>query len=100
MHLVLRLALMIAAPGDAEAGEIRLPRVMLPAIRGGKDGWLTLSKVRVSDREILASASVNPLNNPKVRVDRITGSITISGKAGNYVGQCRKYDPNSAERAF
>lgn len=81
-------------------GEIRLPRAMLPVLRGGKDGWFKLKNVQVGDREITASASVNPLNNPKVRIDRITGTISISGKAGDYSGRCQRYDPATATRAF
>jgi hypothetical protein len=85
---------------EGAEGRIRMPRSMLPAIRGGEDGWFKLKSVVVNDREITASVAVNPLNNPKVRVDRITGMISLSGKAGDFAGRCRKYDPNTVERAF
>jgi hypothetical protein len=84
----------------AGEGEIRLPRAMLPVLRGGRDGWFKLKNVQVGDREITASASINPLNNPKIRVDRMTGMINISGKAGDYSGRCQRYDPATATRAF
>lgn len=83
-----------------EEGQIRMPRAMLPLLRGGKDGWFTLKNIRVSEAEILASVSVNPINNPKLRIDRFTGTINISGKAGDYVGRCRAYDPAQVERQF
>lgn len=85
---------------DGEEGQIRMPRSMLPAIRGGEDGWFKLKSVEVKEREITASVAVNPLNNPKVRIDRITGMISVSGKAGDFAGQCQKYDPSTVERAF
>ena len=67
---------------------IRLPRTMLPALRGGKEGWFKLKNVKADARSIRASAAVNIINNPKVYVDHITGTISISGKAGDYSGQC------------
>lgn len=81
-------------------GQIRMPRAMLPLIRGGKDGWFTLKNIKVSDRDILASVAVNPINNPKLRIDRYTGTINLSGKAGDFVGKCQAYDPSKAERQF
>ena len=57
---------------------IRLPRTMLPPIRGGKDGWFKLKNV-VAD---------NFMNNPNVFIDRVTGTISISGRAGDYSGRC------------
>lgn len=81
-------------------GQIRMPRAMLPLIRGGKDGWFTLKNIRVSDRDILASVAVNPINNPKMRIDRYTGTINLSGKAGEFVGKCQAYDPAKVERQF
>ena len=73
---------------------IRLPRTMLPPIRGG-DGWFKLKNVVVSERVITASAAINAMNNPKVHVDRITGTISISGKAGSYTERCQKIDASA-----
>jgi hypothetical protein len=78
---------------------IRLPRTMLPPIHGGSDGWFKLKDVKVTDRAITASAAVNFMNNPKVHIDRMTGTISINGKAGSYSGQCQAMDPN-AQRKF
>lgn len=71
---------------------IRLPRTMLPPLRGGKDGWFKLKDVVADARSIRASASVNFINSPKVHIDRVTGNISISGKAGDYSGQCQVID--------
>ena len=77
---------------------IRMPRTMLPPIRGGSDGWFKLKNVKVTDRAITASAAVNFINSPKVHIDRLTGTIAINGKAGSYSGQCEAVDPNAQRR--
>jgi hypothetical protein len=74
---------------------IRLPRTMLPRIRGGADGWFRLKKVKADAHSIHASAVVNFLNNPKVYIDRVTGTISISGKAGDFSGQCQAIDASA-----
>jgi hypothetical protein len=81
-------------------GRIRMPASMLPAIRGGEDGWFKLNSIEITENQIVATVKVNPLNNPKLRLDRVTGSISLSGKAGNYTGQCQKFDPNAVQRKF
>jgi hypothetical protein len=68
---------------------IRLPRTMLPPLHGGQDGWFKLKNVVANARSIRASAAVWLLNNPKVFIDRVTGTISISGRAGDYSGQCQ-----------
>ena len=78
---------------------IRLPRTILPPLHGGSDGWFELSDVKVTDRAITASAGINFINHPKVHIDRLTGTISINGKAGSYTGQCVAVDP-SAQRKF
>jgi hypothetical protein len=67
---------------------IRLPRTTLPLIRGGNDGWFKLKNVVADARTIRAKAAVNFINNPTVHIDRVTGTISISGKNGDYAGTC------------
>jgi hypothetical protein len=67
---------------------IRLPRTMLPPLHGGSDGWFKLKNLKVDDRSIRGKAAVNFINSPNVFIDRVTGTISISGKAGDYSGQC------------
>jgi hypothetical protein len=62
---------------------------MLPPIRGGEDAGFKLQNVVADVRSIRGSAAVNAINNPKVFIDRVTGTISISGKAGDYTGQCQ-----------
>ena len=77
---------------------IRMPRTMLPGIHGGSAGWFKLHDVVADARSIRASAGVAMLNNPKVFIDRVTGTISISGKSGDYAGQCQVIDANAAPK--
>ena len=77
---------------------IRLPRTMLPGLRGGKDGWFKLKNVVADGRSIRAKAAVNFMNSPNVIIDRVTGNISISGKSGDYSGQCLAVDENAVAR--
>ena len=68
---------------------IRLPRTTLPPLHGGD----------VADaRSIHAEAAVNFVNHPKVYIDRVTGTISISGKNGDFSGQCQVIDANAAPK--
>lgn len=81
-------------------GRIRLPRTMLPAIHGGDNGWMRLSDIHETNEEITAHAVVNPISHPDVRIDRISGTVSISGRIGHFSGQCENYDPTTIERRF
>ena len=80
-------------------GRIRLPRSVLPALRGGENGWFRLRDLSISDRVIEAQASVNFINKPRVHIDRTTGTISINGMNGSFVGRCERVDPGT-ERQF
>ena len=75
-----------------------MPRTMLPPLHGGQAGWFKLKNVVADARSIRASAAVNFMNNPKVFIDRVTGTISISGRAGDYAGQCQVIDTNAAPK--
>lgn len=77
---------------------IRMPRTMLPPVHGGNDGWFRLKNVQSDARSIRATVAVNFMNNPKVFIDRLTGTISISGKAGDYTGQCQAVDSAAPAR--
>lgn len=73
---------------------------MLPKFHGGDGGWFEIRDIRVSENEITGSAAVNVMNHPKIVLDRLTGTVTVSGRSGQFNGRCRKFDPNTVERAF
>lgn len=81
-------------------GKARLPRAMLPVIRGGEDGWFEIKGIKVSDNEITGTVGVNVINHPKMVLDRLTGTVSLAGKAGQFNGRCRKFDPATVQRAF
>jgi hypothetical protein len=74
---------------------IRMPRTMLPLFHGGNDGWFRLKNVVVDGRTIRAKVAVNFMNSPNVFIDRVTGTISISGKAGHYSGACQAVDADA-----
>jgi hypothetical protein len=71
---------------------IRVPRVMLPVVHGGVDGWFKLKNVTADARSIRAKAALGFLSNPKVFIDRVTGTISISGGDVDYSGHCQVID--------
>lgn len=77
---------------------IRLPRTMLPPLHGGAAGWFKLKNVIADARSIRASAAINFMSNPKVYIDRVTGTISISGRAGDYTGQCQAFAASAPAR--
>lgn len=85
---------------NGATGRIRMPRAMLPPVRGGKDGWFEIKNVRWTETEITGSVGVNPFNNPKLRLDRLQGHLGLNGKAGDFSGRCEPYDPATVTRKF
>lgn len=85
---------------EGARGKARLPRALLPALRGGKDGWFDVKDVKVSDNEITGTINVSIVNHPKMVLDRLSGTVSLSGKTGQFNGRCRKFDPANTERAF
>ena len=91
-------AVRIEIAGDG--GRIRIPQFMLPPVRGGHEGWMILKKVEVKDDEIDAQATINFANTAKIRIDRLTGVMSLGVLRGNFAGHCQTYDPAKAEKAF
>lgn len=86
---------------DDKGPRIRVPPTLLPPLRGGgKDGWWELTDVNVTDEEIAAKFALNPINQPRVRVDRRTGDIQISGFGSGFRGTCERFEVDPAARKF
>ncbi|MDB5671977.1 MAG: hypothetical protein JWO25_2936 [Alphaproteobacteria bacterium] len=91
----------VAVEIDGAQGRIRVPDGVKPPLRSGsEDGWWKLTDLDVRENEITAKFSLNFMNHPQVRIDRITGHIAIRGKAGDFDGDCRPYDPATVQRRF
>lgn len=82
------------------SGRVRMPRSVLPTLRGGRDGWFEVKNVRWAENEITGTVQVSIVNSPKLRVDRLQGMIAINGKSGDYSGRCEPYDPATVQRKF
>lgn len=77
---------------------IRLPTSIVAKFHGGDAGWFELKDVVADSRSIRAKALVNFLNHPRVYIDRVTGTISISGKSGDYSGECQVIDGSAAPK--
>jgi hypothetical protein len=79
---------------DDTGGRIHLPKSMIPPINsGGADGWWRLTDVQIRDTEIIGKLSINFLNKPSIRIDRVTGSMEMSGlNRENFQGRCAQVD--------
>lgn len=77
-------------------GRIRLPPTMIPPINSGGDHqhWWQLKDLIVGRDQIAAKYAVNGIVSPKVRIDRHTGDIRITGWTSSFTGTCQKVDPN------
>jgi hypothetical protein len=85
---------------QGDEGQLRMPRTMLPPVHGGSDAWFKLKDIKIQSDEITASVADNCINNPKLRLDRYAGTISISGKAGDLTGRCQQFEPEHTQRQF
>jgi len=91
----------VAIEIDGGRGRIRLPDGVKPPLRGGgSNGWWPLKNLEVDAVEIRARVALNPINKPRVRIDRRTGMIRIDGRHGDYTGYCAAYDPETVRLRF
>ena len=90
------LALKVVTDG----GEARLPQIIRPPFGSNRDGWYSLKKVLWADNEITARVRYNGIASAKLRLDRITGMVTVDGSAGRFSGTCAPYDPATVNRKF
>jgi len=77
---------------------IRLPASIVARFHGGEAGWFKLKDVVADARSIHAKVLVNFLNHPEIYIDRVTGTISISGKSGDYSGECQVIDASAAPK--
>ena len=75
-------------------GRIHLAKKVLPPLNNGGegDGWWRLDDVYVTPDEIRATYKLNGLNRPKLRIDRRSGAITMTGLNVDFTGRCDAMD--------
>ena len=70
---------------------LRLPSQLIPTIRaGGDNGWWPLNDLKITEAAMTGRMRLNPLNKPKVLIDRRTGEIHISTFGGSFDGVCKR----------
>jgi len=84
---------------DGANSRIRVPDDLVPYIHGGDHGWFKFRNIKMEPTRITGSAALALGSNPKVYIDRQTGSMTISGWSGDWAGTCeRAPEPSQATK--
>jgi hypothetical protein len=74
-------------------GRMRIPEPMIPVLMSGdSNGWYPIESLFINDREITGVVHINFLSQPKLRIDRMTGKLTMSGGAGDFSADCSAQD--------
>lgn len=64
---------------------MRIPDAMIPALMSGdSNGWYPIESLFTNDREITGVVHINFLSQPKLRIDRLTGKLSLTGGAGEF----------------
>lgn len=86
---------------DDAGARIKVPPTMMPVIAGGgKDGWWPIKDLTVTETELGGKFTINPLLQPRLKVDRRTGDINIAGFGGGFRGTCERFEVDPAARKF
>jgi hypothetical protein len=77
---------------------MQLPHELVPGINNARDGWFTLDDVFVGEKEITGTLKLNMVNRPKVRIDRMTGQLTLASGLETFNGACNKVDATAGPK--
>ena len=77
---------------------LKLPHDLVPALSDGRDAWYVLNNAFVGDREITGSVRFNLLNKPKVKIDRMTGQLSVSSGFGEFEANCSVVDSHAGPK--
>ena len=77
---------------------MRLPHEITPGLNSARDGWFTLNDVFVGEKEITGTLKLNTINRAKVRIDRMTGQLTLASGFEDFNGACNKVNANSGPK--
>lgn len=81
---------------SGDGGTADIPRF----IGGAKEGRLVVKLFSVTDEVITGKIDYRPIGNAKMRIDRMAGTVAITGPKGNFSGQCHTFDPAQAAPKF
>ena len=89
----------IELPPFLQGSTIAVPRILKSGNMEMKR--YELKKVVFSESEINARFRMTMISNPKVRIDRINGTLSIAGMSHEFFGNCETVDLNTMkERAY
>ena len=77
---------------------LKLPHDLVPRLSDGRDAWYVLNNPFVGDREITGAIRFNTFNKPKVRINRMTGQITVVSGFAEFNGNCSVADSHAAPK--
>jgi hypothetical protein len=81
---------------DSDGGTAELPQF----IGGAKEGRLDVRLFSVGPTLITGKVNYRGIGNAKMRIDRLAGTIAITGPRGNFSGRCRPFDPAATKPQF
>jgi hypothetical protein len=62
---------------------------------GNTEGWYPIEGLNIGDSEITGVVHINTLNQPKLRIDRMSGKLSLSGGFGDFSGECSSVDTSA-----
>ena len=71
-----------------DMARVALPTPMVPLLNSASEGWFQVKKLSSSDQEISGQVAINALNHAKLRIDRMTGDIAVTGGFSEFNGKC------------
>lgn len=79
---------------DGAEGSVQLSEELVPPLNSGGDdqNWWPLRDLVVTPDQITARYRLNGLNQPKLKIDRRTGRITLKG-VETFDGMCEAIEP-------
>lgn len=77
-------------------GSAEIPRF----IGGAPEGRQEVRLFTVTDAMITGKINYRAFGNAKMRIDRIAGTVSITGPRGNFSGRCRPFDPAQVTPKF
>ncbi|HEY2178277.1 MAG TPA: hypothetical protein VGH15_06815 [Caulobacteraceae bacterium] len=73
----------------AAGARIKLPGALVPLVNsGGNAGWWNVLDLRVGESAITGKVRINPLSQPAITLDRMTGDIAVGGGDRAFRGNC------------
>ena len=81
--------------------QAQLPKALVRGLGSGQEGWRALDDVEVSEDQISGRYRVNLIRRALVKLDRISGDLSVEGGSGySFRGGCEVEDRSLENRKF